>query len=357
MCAVVVVLAGCGPHNEAKAPPAQSQKQPVEVTTLVKRDLYETVSVVGSFAPNESAEIRPEIAGQIREISFEEGQPVKKGHLLVKIDDAELRAQYAQTESRYKLAELNLARNQGLVESKTVSQADFDRVRAEFSAATAELSLLKVRLDKTEIRAPFDGMTGARTLSPGDYVNTQSVITVLNDLTRLKIDFQVAERFLHKVKVGTKFTVQSKTLSTEKPVEGEVYFVSSLIDRNTRSSEVKGLLAQPPEKLKPGMFANIELVLDVRSKVLTAPEGAILSTPSGSQLVAVKDSGTDKVAEFIPVKLGLRARGVVEVEALKGELTEKHTIVAAGVGSLVLFPGGKLEPRPLREEFRMGGDL
>ena len=321
-----------------------------------RQDLAETLSLVGSLAANESADIRPEIAGQVRAVFFDEGQSVKAGQVLLKIDDAELKAQYAQTEARFRLAELNLARNQGLAESRMVSQADFDRVSAEFAASSAELSLLKVRLDKTDVKAPFDGLVGARTISPGDYVTTQSVITVVHDLSRMKVDFQVPERFLAKVKSGTRFAVRSRTLGLGTEVQGEVYFVSSVIERNTRSSEVKGLVANAPEQLKPGMFANIDLVLEVREKVFAVPEGAVLNTPSGPQLIFVKQAGQDSVAEFIPVELGLRARGVVEVRPSRGEFIEGQPVVAAGVGSLVLFPGAKLDPRPLRKEFRLGGD-
>jgi membrane fusion protein (multidrug efflux system) len=359
--ACTALFTGCGPKSPAgnagsAALDTQLQKQPVEVTPLVRRDLIEILPVIGSLAANESAEIRPEIAGQVKEVFFDEGQRVTKNQLLVKIDDSELRAQYSATEARFKLAELNLKRNESLAESKMVSQADFDRARAEYAAATAELSLLRVRLEKTQVKAPFDGLAGSRSVSPGDYVSAQSVITVVNDLSRLKIAFQVPERYLSKLKHGTKFSVTAKTLAAAREIEGEVYFVGSVIDRSTRSSEVKGLLTNPPEQLKPGMFANVDLVLEIRRQVLTAPEGAILNTPSGPQLILVKGAGQESVAEFVPITLGLRSRGVVEVQSVKGELSDEQPVVAAGVGALVLFPGAKLEPRPLRAEFRVGGE-
>ena len=351
-------MAGCAREQEKQGGGARGgggQVQPVEVAEVVRRDMAETVSVVGSLAANESASIRAEIAGQIREVFFEEGQRVTKDQVLLKIDDAELRAQFAQSEARFKLAELNLARNESLVETKTISQADYDRARSEFSASTAELSVLRVRLAKTDIKAPFDGIVGSRSISPGDYVTPASDITQIDDLSRLKIDFQVPERFLGKVRQGTKFKVRAKTIEVGTPVEGEVYFVSSIIDRATRSSEVKGLLANPPEQLRPGMFSNIEIVLDVRQNVLTVPEGAILSTPSGPQIIVVRESGQDKIAEFVPIVLGLRAKGFVEVQPTGEQPIEKLPVVASGVGSLVIFPGAKLAPRPLRKEFQVGG--
>jgi membrane fusion protein (multidrug efflux system) len=327
------------------------QKQNVEVTAISRRDLSESLRVVGSLAANETATIRPEMSGLIRSIHFEEGRRVNKGDLLVKIDDSELQAQMAQSKSRHELAKLNLARAENLRQTQSNTAADVDRSRSEFSAAEADIDLLKVRLARTEVRAPFDGIVEARTLSPGDYLNTQSIITTINDLSRLKVEFQVPERYIGKVRRGTPFTVKSTTAGADTAVEGEVYFVNSVIDRETRSSEVKGFLSKAPETVKAGMFAVIEIVLDVRKGALTVPEGAIFVDQRGPQLVTVIDGGDGKIAEFVPVRLGLRTKGMVEVSAVKGELSEKQFIVAAGVGSLALFPGAKLEPRPLRAEF------
>lgn len=327
--------------------------QAVEVIAVARRDLVEDLRVVGSLAPNETASIRPEMNGLIRSIHFEEGQQVKKGDLLAKIEDAELQAQLAQTRSRHDLARLNLERAENLRQTQSNTQADFDRARSEFAATQAEIDLLKVRLARTEIRAPFDGVVESRSLSPGDYVNTQSVITTLNDLSRLKVEFQVPERYLSKVRRGTRFTVRATTGDSAATVAGEVYFVNSVIDRQTRSSEVKGFLGSGTAGLKAGMFAVVEIILEVRRGALTVPEGAILVEQRGPQIISVVEKNGEKVAAFIPVKLGLRARGLVEVSGAQGALGENLTVVAAGVGALALFPGAKLDPRPLRSEFRM----
>jgi membrane fusion protein (multidrug efflux system) len=357
--AALVLFPACGKKTATTGGPAGAgsggiQKQPVEVTAAVRRDLVDTLTIVGSLAANESAEIRPEISGLVREILFTEGQAVSRGAVLVRIDDAELRAQLAQVQARYHLAELNVARSESLSETNTIPQSETDRARSEFASAKAELALLQTRLEKTQVKAPFDGVVGGRVISPGDYVTASTVITTLDDLSRLKVDFQVPERFLSKVALGTPFVLRSRAIAAADQVKGEVYFVSSVIDRATRSSEVKGFLSEPPAALKPGMFANIELVLDVRRGALTVPEGAILTVPGGSQVIAVRESGADKVADFVPVQLGMRVRGLVEITPLQGELTEGTPVVAAGVGALIIFPNAKLEPRPIREEFRVG---
>lgn len=354
----VLFLGGCGQkaaNPAAAAASAAAQLQPVEVAPIERRDLVETLSLVGSLAPNETAQIRAEIAGQVRAVLFEEGQPVVKDQVLLRIDDAELRAQLAQAEARFRLAELNLKRSEDLTQARSMSQAEADRTRSEYASAEAELQLLRVRLAKMEIKAPFTGVAGARTISPGDYVTAATSITTIDDLSRLKVDFQVPERFVERVKPGSKFTLRAQTPAGDVRAEGEVYFASSIIERASRSSQVKGWLAAEIPGLKPGMFANIDIVLQVRRGALTVPEGAVLSKPGGTFVIVVRSRDGANVAEEVPVQLGLRERGLVEILPLEeGALAERQTVVASGVGGLILYPGMKLEPRPLRPEFRVG---
>jgi membrane fusion protein (multidrug efflux system) len=355
--AVALVLVGCG--KKAASPAAASaaaQIQPVEVAPVARRDLVETLSLVGSLAPNETAQIRAEIAGQVRAVLFEEGHPVVKDQVLLRIDDSELRAQLAAAEARFKLTELNLKRSEDLTQARSMSQAEADRTRSEFASAQAELQLLQVRLAKMEIKAPFAGIAGARTVSPGDYVTASTSITTIDDLSRLKVEFQVPERFVERVKPGSKFMLRAMTPSGDARAEGEVYFTSSIIERTSRSSQVKGWLGTVVPGLKPGMFANIDIILQVRRAALTVPEGAILAKPGGNFVIAVRSRDGASVAEEVAVQLGLRERGLVEVQPVKeGSLGEEQPVVASGVGALILYPGMKLAPRPLREEFRVGG--
>lgn len=355
-----LLFAGCNKSSAVAAGAAGGggprTAQAVEVAPVLRQDLTESLYLVGSLAANESAEIRPELSGLVRSIFFDEGQQVKKGDVLVKIDDAELLAQLAQAEANFELAQVTLQRSENLGQTRTIPQSELDRARSEFANAKAALTLLRTRIEKTSITAPFDGVVGSRTISPGDFITPSTSITTINDLSRMKVEFQVPERFLEKVEPGTPFRLRSRTAAMAGDVHGEVYFVSAVIDRDTRSSEVKGYLDNPPAALKPGMFANIELVLDVRRGTLTVPEGAILTTPEGSQIVAVDGGEGNPVAKFVPVQLGLRAKGVVEVRPLEGELAEAQQIVASGVGALILYPGAPLAPRPIRSEFSLGGN-
>ena len=361
-CGLVVLgwlaLAGCADKKvAARKAAASAVVQPVEVLPIARRDLVESLSLVGSVAPNESAQMRAEVAGLVRAILFEEGQKVSKDRVLLTIDDTELVAQTTQAEEAFKLAESNLQRSQTLVTAQNTTQAAHDRTISDFNTAKAQLALLRKRLEKTQIKAPFAGIVGARTISPGDYVTSQTAITTIDDLSRLKLDFQVPERFLRRVHPGTSFLVRSRSMDSDQAVAGEVYFVSSVINPETRSSEVKGYLRNPPPDLKPGMFANVEVVLAVHKAVLTVPEGSIFNSTKGPQVVVVRsEKAVEFTADFVPVRLGLRSKGFVEIEPVKpGALAEKQPVVASGVGALILFQGAKLAPRPLRKEFQPDG--
>ncbi|MCC6416580.1 MAG: efflux RND transporter periplasmic adaptor subunit [Opitutaceae bacterium] len=347
---------GCAKKAAPNSPSASARPaQVVEVTPLVRRDLAETINLVGSLQPNESAEIRPEVSGIVRSIQFEEGRKVAAGDVLLKIDDAELRAQLEQVAARFKLAELNVARSENLSQSRTIPQSDYDRARSEYAAVKAEMEVLQLRLAKTELKAPFAGIVGSRTISVGDYVTTASVITRIDDLSKSKVSFSVPERYLAKVRPGTqvRVTTRGDTGSVPQVIVGEVYFVSATIDRSIRASEVKALLEASNVILRPGMFANVELLLEVRSQVLTVPESAVLADARGIQIIIVEVKDGKQVARFVPVTTGLRARGLVEVTPVAtAALPDDVSVVAAGVGAVMLYPGAPVAPKPLREVFQ-----
>lgn len=346
--ASLAVVTGCSEQKvQATRKSASPQALPAEVTNVQRRNLSETLNVVGSVAARETAQVRAEIAGTVVEIVFDEGQTVKKGQLLAKIDDSEISAQTDEAAAAFRLAELNLARAENLAKTNTVTLADRDRAEAEYRGAKAKLALQRSRLAKTEVRAPFDGVVGARTLSPGDYVNNQTVITKVDDIGRLKIDFEVPERFVRLVAPGTTFSLRR---TGGAPVKGEVFFVSAAVSRETRSSTVKGYLVTPPAELKPGMFANVEIVLAEHKGVLVVPESAVLVSGTGTQIVIARKSGEERVADFVAVQLGLRSKGFVEVSPVQGVIEENEPVVASGVGAITLFQDAKLVVKPLRKE-------
>ncbi len=318
--------------------------QPVEVMPIQEMTLRETVELVGTIAANESAELRSEISGTLIDISFDEGGKVKKGDPIAKLDTRELDAQLAEARARFALASRNLERNTRLLESNAISQLEVDAARAEEAQLQAAIDLLEVRLAKSTITAPFDGVASARTLSVGDYVTAESVIATLDDLSRLKVEIDVPERYLPNLQPGTTFSLRTATSPADETVTGEVYFVSSRIDAQTRSTQVKGYVLDPPPFIKPGMFANVSLILRTVEKALVVPETAVLNTERGSVLISPVDQDGETVAEFVPVKTGLRIPGYVQVSQVGPPLNVGDRIVSAGVGGLILFPGAKITP-------------
>lgn len=318
--------------------------QPVEVMPVEMMLLQETTGLVGSLAANESAELQPEFPGMVESIAFQEGAMVKRGDLLVQLDTRELQAQLAEARAGFVLAEKILERNRSLVAEEAVSQLEVDTATAEHARLKAAIDRLEVQISKASIRAPFDGMAGARSISVGDYVSSQSVITSVDDLSRLKVEMQVPERYLPLLKLGARFSLKVATTAEGASDTGEVYFVSPRIDEASRSTLVKGFLTNHSPELRPGMFANITLILRQVEQALVVPEAAVLSTPRGSVLVQPVEKDGAWVASFIPVKLGLRVPGLVQVTSVGPPLRAGDRIVSSGVGGLILFPGAKVKP-------------
>lgn len=320
------------------------QPQTVEVMPVAVMPLTETTGLVGSVAANESAELRPEYAGTVAKIAFEEGHAVKAGDLLLELDTRELQAQLAEQQAGLTLAEKTLERKRGLLKVAAVSKLEVDVAEAEYARLKAAVERLEVQVAKASIRAPFDGVAGARSVSVGDYVTPQSVITTVDDLSRLKLEMDVPERYLPLLQPGSSFTLRAATFAPGQSCRGEVYFVSSRIDANSRSTQVKGYISEPPANLKPGMFADVTLVLREVKDAMVVPETAILTTPRGTVLIKPVEQDGATVASFVPVRLGLRVPGRVQVIPVGPPILPGDKIVSAGVGGLILFPGRKLQP-------------
>jgi membrane fusion protein (multidrug efflux system) len=274
---------------------------------------------------------------------------VKKGDLLVRIDDRELAAENERAKANLELASQTLERGRRAIGSGAIPKTEFDKMQSDVNRLEAEARLYGVRLGQTSIVAPFDGVAGARAVSPGDYVDKETTITRIDDLSALKVEFQVPEGEIRHMNPGTHFTIDitpagARTAGVSE-VSGDVYFVSPIIDRTTRAAVVKGLVKNPPEILRPGMFVSVNLQIEKRPDVLVVPEGAIAVDSRGNAVVALKD-GEPPTAEFVPVRTGLRGEGFVEIEPLQPGLDAGRRIVAAGVGGLILFPDAPLDPRP-----------
>jgi membrane fusion protein (multidrug efflux system) len=297
----------------------------------------ESLSLVGTVAANEMVEIKSETDGTLEAIPFSEGQQVKQGDLLVKLDDSKFAAAVAEAEANFKLSLANHERSKQLFRDKLISQQEFDQIAAQFQANQASLDLKRRQLRDTQIRAPFGGIVGARQVSPGQVIGKNSTLTWLVDLDPVKVEVSVPERYLSQVAIGQSMEFGVAAFPNDR-FKGEVYFISPQLDAPTRTALVKARIPNPGHKLKGGMFANLALTLRLRDSAIVVPEPALVSNGDEVTVFIVDEKGS---AQVRPVKIGLRLAGKAEV--LSG-IQAGDKVVVEGVQKL--FPGASVKAAP-----------
>ncbi|HXF48895.1 MAG TPA: efflux RND transporter periplasmic adaptor subunit [Verrucomicrobiae bacterium] len=299
----------------------------VRSVVVSPRPLEEVVRSIGTLSANEEVELRSERSGKIQKIYFREGGAVKAGDLLVKIDDSELSAQLARAEQRRKLAEQLEERQKVLLEKGGVSREEYDRILTELNTLKAEEQLIRVQVEKTEIKAPFDGIIGLRYASEGSYVTSSDRLATLQDLGSLKIDFSIPEKYARQVKPGDKilFTIAG----AERQFAGTVFAVEPKVDPATRTLPVRARASNVNRALMPGGFANVELVLR-QERAIMVPAGAVIPDIKGHKVFLYKGGK----AEAREVQVGLRTADEVEIAA---GISPGDTVLTSGL--LQLRPG------------------
>lgn len=329
--AILFAAAGCG--NQKKAGPPGGFPVSVVAEAVRQEKIEEKISLVGSLAADEFVEIKNEIGGVIEEIGFEEGQPVKKRQMLFMIDAGKLKASLAQAEANLGLAQTTFDRLSSLIDKGAVSRQEYDQAQSDLVAKQAEVELIKAQLKETVITAAFAGVMGERVVSLGQFVNQGTTLTFLINQDPLKVGFRVPERFLGQIKEGQVIEVTVAAYPEEK-FNGEVYFIDPQIEEQTRTALVKARLPNPDGKLRRGMFANLDLIVNVRSQALVIREEALI--PKGED-VFVFAIAPDSKAQMKKVRVGLRLAGKAEV--LEGLAAGENVVVEGhqkiGPGSLV----------------------
>ena len=281
----------------------------VKAATVTRAPIEETIPLVASVTANESVEVRSEIDGRVERIGFEEGKPVQAGQLLVQLDASKLSAQVAEAEANFKLADANRQRAETMLEKRTISVQEFDQARAAFETHRAALELMRRQLDDTYIQAPFEGLTGARLVSPGQVISRNTALTTLVDVTPVKIAFTVPERFLGQLALGQSIAFHVSAYRDER-FEGEVYFIDPEVDPDTRTVQVKALQPNADGRLRPGMFGNLDLILRVKDDALLVPETALVLEGDRASVYRIDNEGK---AQRVLVATGLRTDGKVEI--------------------------------------------
>lgn len=325
------------PAPDTAAPAGAGGKTPpvgVNVTVVQPVPLEETIQTTGTLAANEEVELRAEWSGRITQLSFKEGSSVVKGQMLAKINDAELQAQLNKIQLNIKLAEQKVERNKKLLQIQGISQEEYDVLQNELDALKADREVVRSQIDKSEIRAPFSGMIGLRSVSEGAFVTNQQLIATLRQVQPLKIDFSVSENYIGRIHAGdlVRFTVANTT----KQHEGRIYALEPSVEATTRSVRVRALASGDASSLLPGAFAKVKITLHTEEALLV-PTQAIVPVLKGKQLFVLHGGKADTVS----IVTGIRNDTAVQV--LSG-LRAGDTVITTGL--MQLRPGNDIKIKP-----------
>jgi membrane fusion protein (multidrug efflux system) len=306
----LVAALGCGP-NGAGEEASDSPDRPVivEVTTVEAKLLRDVATFSGQLDAEFSVVIKAEIEGRIESIEFEEGQNVRKGDLLVRLRNDTQKANLREAIANRSLAQAEFERTRQLVTRDAASEARKDRVAAELEVANARVDRARADLDRTELRAPFDGVVGFRLVDMGDSITEENPIVRLDAIDRLQLSFSTSD---HAVAfAGKGMHVEARVAPYPGEVfPGEVFVMSPTLDPATRRVIIKAWVANREHRLRPGMFADLDLEVGRRDAAIAVPESAIVFDHQGTFIWRV---GSDDAAERVPIQTGLRTAGIVEV--------------------------------------------
>jgi len=305
---------------------------PVTAYIVSYEKLSNNVFTTGSILANEEVELRSEISGKIVEILFREGAFVSKGDLLVKINDSDLQAELRKAASKVKLIEDREARQRQLAQNQMISQEDYESTLNDLEASKAEYDLIKSRIDKTEIRAPFSGVVGLREVSEGSFVTSTTNIARLQNLSNLKVDFAIPQKYAAQVKIGDE--ISFKLSGSEFQYKAKIFAIEPKIDPSTRTLKLRAICTATYKNLFPGAFVNAALDLKETDQAILIPSVAIVPELKG-QLVYLYKGGT-----VMPQKVEIGLREDKQVQITSG-LTAGDTVVTSGI--LQMRPGIKVK--------------
>ena len=343
-----IVLSGmlALPASAGAPPPGQKPGQkpgglPVKAVPVKVGTVTSEVTAVGTLLADESVVIRPEVAGRVTALHFNEGQAVAAGARLVSLDATEVQAQLAASRADERLTEQRAERAGELFKKNFISQQALEDAREAHKKATAQRQENEARFSKTEIRAPFDGIVGLRQVSAGAYLKAGEDIVRLDKIDAMKLDFRVPEIYLGRIRRDQPVAVRVDAFPGEQ-FPGRVYAVETTVDDKTRTVLLRGRVDNKGAKLRPGMFARVTLALGTNDKAVLVPEQAIV--PRGNQNFVFRV--VDGRAALTEVALGSRTPGQVEItKGLKpGEIVVTDGPLKLQDGTPVMVMPDKPEP-------------
>lgn len=336
---LIGILAGMRylPRAGSRIPQKQTARNnqliPVKAFIVKNRSLTSSIQAVGTLLPEEEVDLAVETAGRVTGIYFQEGQRVRKGDLLLKVNDADLQAQLQKADAQQKLIEERLERQRILFEKDAVSREEYDQVQTDYRITQAEIAQLKAEIAKTEVHAPFSGTIGLRQVSPGAYLQPNTFIARLVDESQLKVEFSIPEKYATLPLRSAE--IKFHTEASPREYTGIVYAIEPGIDPQTRTMQLRARCPNPSGEVRSGMFARISLITDQTDQALLIPTEAVVPEINGKTVW--KLSGNSPVS--VPVETGERTEKMIEITS---GLTPGDTILTSGL--LQIRPGTRVAP-------------
>lgn len=307
----------------------------VEVAHAAALRIEDDAVAVGSLRSKQGVMLRPEVAGRVARIGFADGQRVRRGQLLVQLDDTLQRAQLQQAQAQASIARTNLQRNRELLAQNFVSASAVDQSAAALEVAEAQVALASAQVERMRVVAPFDGVAGIAAINLGDYVKDGADLVNIEDASSMSVDFRLPERYLARLKAGQPVDVQVDALPG-RSFQGRIDAIDSQIDAQGRALLVRARLPNPKGELKAGMFARARTVFAVREQAVVVPEEALVPQGGKQYLIKVVEGPAGKVSQRLEARIGLRLPGRVEI--LDG-LASGDLVVTAGQARLMRADG------------------
>lgn len=307
----LVLFSSCSHKNNSAAPAGAAAGKPKFVTAeayVVKATQYApTYTASGQLLANEMVEIHPEVAGRVTQIYFQEGSTVRKGQLLVQINDADIRAQIAKLRAQQSLQQSTLRRSEELVKIGGISRAEYDAARTGSQSIQADITATQANLAKLQIHAPFDGIIGLRGISPGAIISPTSLIATLQQVSPLKMDFTVPDQYRDELRLGQ--TVRFYVDGNLDTLEGKISAIEPGADPVTHTVRARAIVPNEGRKLLPGAFAHVVVAFGKSGSTIMIPSQSIIPTTKDKKVAVIH--GGKAVLQI--VRIGERTEDRVQI--------------------------------------------
>ncbi len=311
-----------GQTSGSGRPGGQGAKVPVEAIIIKPQMLKNLIYATGTLMANEEVVLRSELSGRVTGVFFDEGKKIRKGSLMLKINDRDLKAELKRKELQEQLAADEERRKRSLLEISGISQEEYDKSLNALKMIQAEKEVLESQLAKTEITAPFDGVVGLRYVSEGSYISPDMLAATMQDIDPMKVEFSIPEKYSDRLKTGTEISLIAG--EEQEETRGRVYAVESKIDLGTRTIKARATISNPQGKLIPGSFVKVRITLEEIPDAIVIPSETVIPQIDGDKVFVCRDG----VARLTSVHTGIRTDSGIQI--IEG-LVPQDTLIRTGL--------------------------